>query len=159
MGTAYLNKISLELNISWELIKEAIYSDGEFRLYPRGTSMMPLLRAGIDSVILKKPDNVSINDIILYKRSNGQFVLHRVVKIKKDEYIMCGDNQFRYERGIKKENILAKVSGFYRDELFVDDANEEYKKYIKHLPRQRRKIKFKAVRAKLKRIFTKKRSK
>lgn len=92
---ACLNKLSLELSISWELIKEAISSDGEFRLYPRGTSMMPLLREGIDSVLLKKPEGVSKNDIVLYKRSNGQFVLHRVIKIKNGEYVMCGDNQFR----------------------------------------------------------------
>lgn len=156
---ACLNKLSLELSISWELIKEAISSDGEFRLYPRGTSMMPLLREGIDSVLLKKPEGVSKNDIVLYKRSNGQFVLHRVIKIKNGEYVMCGDNQFRLEYGIREENLLARVSGFWRDDLFVDGENEEYKKYIKRLPKHRRKIKFKAAISKLKRIIFGKKNK
>ncbi|MBQ8163285.1 MAG: S24/S26 family peptidase [Clostridia bacterium] len=154
-----MNKLSLELSISWELIKEAISSDGEFRLYPRGTSMMPLLREGIDSVLLKKPEGVSKNDIVLYKRSNGQFVLHRVIKIKNGEYVMCGDNQFRLEYGIREENLLARVSGFWRDDLFVDGENEEYKKYIKRLPKHRRKIKFKAAISKLKRIIFGKKNK
>ena len=36
-----------------ELIREVLASGGEFRLYPRGTSMLPLIRQGIDSVALR----------------------------------------------------------------------------------------------------------
>ena len=36
-----------------ELIREVLASGGEFRLYPHGTSMLPLLRQGIDSVALR----------------------------------------------------------------------------------------------------------
>ena len=62
------------------LIKEVLQSGGEFRLYPRGTSMMPMLRQGIDSVILVSPTKeLKKRDIIFYRRQSGQLVLHRIV--------------------------------------------------------------------------------
>ena len=36
------------------LIREVLASGGEFRLYPHGTSMRPLLRQGRDSVSLRR---------------------------------------------------------------------------------------------------------
>ena len=150
-----MSRIAIDLNEAWPLISEVIESDGEFRLYPRGTSMMPLIREGIDSVLLIKARDVSKNDMVFYKRENGQFVLHRAVKIKKNSYVMCGDNQFKLEKGIRQENVLAVVKGFYRDELYVDENNEEYRKYLKSLPKRRRKKLFSAIGAKIKRIFKK----
>lgn len=150
-----MSRIAIDLNEAWPLISEVIESDGEFRLYPRGTSMMPLIREGIDSVLLVKARDVSKNDMVFYKRENGQFVLHRAVKIKKNSYVMCGDNQFKLEKGIRQENVLAVVKGFYRDELYVDENNEEYRKYLKSLPKRRRKKLFSAIGAKIKRIFKK----
>lgn len=150
-----MSRIAIDLNEAWPIISEVIESDGEFRLYPRGTSMMPLIREGIDSVLLVKARDVSKNDMVFYKRENGQFVLHRAVKIKKNSYVMCGDNQFKLEKGIRQENVLAVVKGFYRDELYVDENNEEYRKYLKSLPKRRRKKLFSAIGAKIKRIFKK----
>ncbi len=138
-----LNNLELSMNEIWELAQTVISSGGEFRLFHKGTSMMPLLRQGKDSVILVAPNNIKKNDILLYKRANGQFVMHRAIKIKKDEYIMCGDNQYEHERGIKKDNILAKVKGIYRDENYFETDNPEYVKYVKRkLPIRRAKIRF-----------------
>ena len=60
----------------YPLLREVIDSGGEFRLYPRGTSMLPLIRQGKDSVALVRPEALSRHDICLYRRGNGQFVLH-----------------------------------------------------------------------------------
>ena len=124
----------------WPLIEESISTGGEFRLFHKGKSMMPLLREGKDSVLLVKPDNIQKNDIVLFVRESGQFVMHRVVKIKGDEYIMCGDYQCVLERGIKKENIVAKVKGVFRENEYNDLTSKEYKKYVKGLPFRRFKI-------------------
>lgn len=72
----------------WEIAEPIIASNGEIRLFHKGTSMNPLLRQGIDSVVLTAPNDIKKNDILLYKRANGQFVMHRAIKIKKNEYIM-----------------------------------------------------------------------
>lgn len=116
----------------------AVISDGGlFRLYIKGTSMLPLLRQGKDSVMLATPSELRKNDIILYKRSDGSYVLHRIIRIKKDGYLICGDNQFVIERGINSNNVIAKVVSFFRDENEIKLDNEKYLTYIKSLKKRR----------------------
>ena len=110
------SRTDFDLAEFYPLIKEVLDSGGEFRLYPRGTSMMPLLRQGTDSVILVKCDNKPRKrDIIFYRRPNGQFVLHRIVGTSKDgTYVLCGDNQTALEKGITDDMIIAVVTDVFR---------------------------------------------
>lgn len=121
----------VELDELYPLIKEVIESGGDFRLYPRGTSMEPLIHAGRDSIILRAVDEIENGDILFYRRTNGNFVVHRLIKKHKDEYIMCGDNQTTLEYGIKREQILAKVVAYYSGEEYRSFDTPEYKKYVK----------------------------
>jgi len=116
------SKTDFDLKEYVSLIEEVIESGGEFRLFPRGTSMMPLLRQGKDSVILIKSETApKKRDILFYKRSSGQFVLHRIVGLSKDgSYVLCGDNQTALEKGITDEMIIATVSAVYRDERRIE---------------------------------------
>ena len=100
------------------LIKEVLESGGEFRLYPHGTSMLPLVRQGKDSVILVgKAKELKKGDIIFYRRQSGQLVLHRIVGLSNNStYILCGDNQAALENGVTDEMIIASVSAIYRGE-------------------------------------------
>jgi len=98
-----------------DLIREVIASGGEFRMYPKGTSMLPILRQGIDSVALVKPEfPLRRGQIIFYQRKSGQYVLHRIIGVKKDAYMLCGDNQTCKEDGITENMIIAVVSRIYR---------------------------------------------
>lgn len=135
-----LDKLEIDLNEVWPLINETISSGGEFRLFHKGTSMMPLLRQGIDSVLLVSPNELKKNDIVLYLRESGQFVMHRIVKLKKNSYTMCGDNQCTLEAGIEKKFILAKVKGIYRGDEYFETKNKRYMSYVRKLPIRRLKI-------------------
>lgn len=137
-GTIFLSN-KVELNDLWPVIDEVISSGGEFQLTPYGISMLPLIRPGQDSVILISPRDLKKTDIVLYKRCDGSFVLHRIMLIQKDNYIMCGDNQNYLERDIKKEQILALVKDIYRDGEKINTETDEYKKYIKSLYKKVRK--------------------
>lgn len=151
-----MNKQFINLCDLYPLIDEVISSGGEFRMYPRGVSMLPLLTQGEDSVVLVSLGDVCESDMILYRRDNGQFVLHRVIKIEGDEYIMCGDNQYELERGIKREHLLAKVKYFYNRDKKVTLDSKEYQKYLKKLPRRRRWLKLKGILIKIRnKIFKK----
>lgn len=133
--------MELDLKEFWPLINETISTGGEFRLFHKGTSMMPLLRQGIDSVLLVSPTNIKKNDIVLYERPSGQLVMHRIIKVKRNSYLICGDNQYILEKGITDANMLAKVKGIYRGEEYFDIENKQYKKYVRKLPIRRFKIK------------------
>ena len=92
------------------LINEAIRVGGQFVLIPKGVSMLPTIEPLKDSLVLVKAENLQKNDIILYKRKSGGYVVHRIIYIKDGEYIMCGDNQIWLEKGIRADMIIAKVS-------------------------------------------------
>ena len=116
----------------WPIMKEQL-DDGKTVVFsPKGTSMLPIIRQGIDRVVLKKaPAELKKYDLPLYLRTNGQFVLHRVVKKNKNGYVMCGDNQFRYEYGIKQNQILAIASGMYKGEKFISFESKENLRYCR----------------------------
>jgi hypothetical protein len=102
----FFNKdIETSLNICFE-------KGGSFTVYPKGTSMLPTLREGKDSVTLIPPKSIIKNGIYLYKRPNGKYAMHRLIKITDDNLIFCGDAQLVLEN-VKKEQILAYVECIY----------------------------------------------
>ncbi|MDO5124941.1 MAG: S24/S26 family peptidase [Ruminococcus sp.] len=114
-----------------ETIRLILESGGEFRIYPRGTSMLPLLRQERDSVVLKKPDGkLKKNDIAFYLRDNGQYVLHRVISVGENSYVMCGDNQLQLEKGINDEHIIGIVCLISRKGKDITPESTLYKLYI-----------------------------
>ncbi len=97
------------------IFEEQIYQEKSVSFAPKGKSMLPMIREGKDTVTLsaiKVP--IKKYDIVFYKRKSGQYVLHRIVRVGKT-YTCIGDNQFAYERGIGKEQIIAVVSAFTRN--------------------------------------------
>ena len=97
------------------LIREKLEAGDNVTFSPRGTSMLPFLKDGRDTVTLSPVTNkLKKYDIPLYKRENGQYVLHRVVRVG-DTYTCIGDNQFVFEKGIKHEQIIAVVTSCVRN--------------------------------------------
>ena len=89
------------------LIKERLLGGYEVNFSPSGSSMLPLIREGRDSVTLVAPPaRLKKYDLPLYQRENGQYVLHRVVGVGQT-YTCVGDNQFLVEKGVKPEQIIA----------------------------------------------------
>jgi hypothetical protein len=116
-----------------DVIDEILSSGGEFRLFPKGTSMLPLLVQGVDSVVLKRREGTPVqkHEIAFYRRDNGQFVLHRVMKIRKDgTHIMCGDNQYKLEFGIRPDQILGYVSEIYKGDKPLGLHSLRYRIYV-----------------------------
>ncbi len=109
---------------------ETLNTDGEVSFIAKGRSMLPMLRDGIDTVILKKPTlPLKRYDIPLYMRSNDKFVLHRIIAIKDGKYIIRGDNCKYIETDINDENIVAVLCGFVRNGKKYSTDNFFYKIY------------------------------
>lgn len=125
-----MNK-SFNLSDYEEAIRLVLESEGEFRIYPRGTSMLPLLREKKDSVVLIKPaDPIKKNDIILFKKSSGQYILHRVTATEKDSYTTCGDHLHIPEYNVKPEQIIGIVNKIYRNDKLFDTKKLPYRIYL-----------------------------
>lgn len=150
-----LNNSDISLKDFWPIMKEVIESGGEFAFYPHGTSMLPLIRQGKDQVVLVQPHDLKVGDAVFYQRDNGQFVLHRIVKKSKGQYVMCGDNQYDLEYGITDKHILAKMKAVIRDGVSVDETIPEYRKYVKKLSFKRFKMRIRIFLSKIKRKIIK----
>ena len=95
------------------IIREVISMGRSVQIFPRGISMLPMLRQVIDSVVLAPvPPKLKRYDIPLYRRDNGQYVLHRIVRVD-DTYTCVGDNQFIAEPGLRHDQMIAVVTAFY----------------------------------------------
>ena len=113
------------------LIREVLASGGEFRLYPHGTSMLPLIRQGIDSVALRSLDRPPRKfDILFYKRRDGSFVLHRVKEGKAEGLTMWGDNHTMLEYGVTDDMIIGYAARIFRGETELDCQSLRYKLYL-----------------------------
>ncbi len=80
-----------------------------------GDSMYPLIQPRDLLVIEAVKAPVRQFDIPLYKRDNGQYVLHRIMRIQNGEYLMCGDNRCSMEHGITDRHIIGVLTAIIRD--------------------------------------------
>lgn len=90
--------------------------DGQFTFTNKGISMLPLLRQGKDLFVITKkgPERCVAGDVVLYRRPPNQYVLHRVIQVRQDDYVILGDNCVAKEYGITDSDIIGIMNGFVR---------------------------------------------
>ena len=98
-------------------IEEYIEKNGRLEYTNVGTSMLPLLRQGKDLFIVSKRGSGRCRkgDVVLYRRPPSEYVLHRIVRVNKADYVILGDNCVNREYGIKDKDIIAVMTGFVRN--------------------------------------------
>lgn len=94
-----------------------------------GNSMYPIFRSNKDKVTVKKADKIKKRDVILYRRDDGSYVLHRVVGKGEMGYKLCGDNQLIVEYPVREENVIAVMTSFERKGREVDANRLWYRVY------------------------------
>ncbi len=97
------------------LIEIAINSGKDAKLTVTGYSMYPIFRSGSDDVVLTAPKDIKKYDVVLYKRTNGDYIFHRIIKISGDTLTIAGDNEVKKEYPIYKNQVIAKMKGFIRN--------------------------------------------
>ena len=145
----------VQLDELMPLIREQLAAGGSVSFSPRGTSMLPMLRQGIDTVTLSPlPDRLRKYDLPLYQRENGQYVLHRVTAAEGDCYTCIGDNQFSPESGLSHGQMIAIVTAFTRDgrKHTVDERGYQLYCRLWHHSRPVRYL-FRRIKEKLKRML------
>ena len=124
-------QLQVELDTLMPLIRERLENGQSVRFSPRGVSMLPMLRQGIDSVVLSPaPEVLKKYDLPLYRRDNGKYILHRIVGAG-TTYTCVGDNQFQLEPGVRRDQILALVTGFYRGDTLHSVNEPAYQLYCR----------------------------
>ena len=89
--------------------EEAVEQDGELYFTNVGYSMYPLIKEREDILRIVKADAFKRGDIVLYKSSVDHYVLHRILRIKKDRVILAGDYNYFKDKPIAANQILGKL--------------------------------------------------
>ncbi|MBR4959472.1 MAG: S24/S26 family peptidase [Clostridia bacterium] len=147
-----------ELNVRLEellpIMTECLEAGHSYTFTPRGISMLPMLRGGRDTVTLSPiQGELRKYDLPLYRRPDGKFILHRIVKTG-TTYTCAGDNQFILEEGVERSWFIAVVTSFRRNgkEYRCDQLSYRIYCVLWHHTRRLRWFWFR-VKRKLKRIF------
>lgn len=94
-----------------------------------GRSMYPMLRNRKDTIVIKKNSGrLKKYDIPLYKR-DGKYILHRIISVKSDHYIIRGDNCLEKEY-VTDDMIIGVLSEFYRGDKKVLLNHVLYRLYV-----------------------------
>jgi hypothetical protein len=67
--------------------------------------------------------------VVLYRRPNGQHVLHRILKVRQNDYVICGDNRRVREFGVPDEWIIGVLTGVVRDGKQISVTDRKYRLY------------------------------
>ena len=114
-----------------EKIEDVIQKRGFVVTPTKGTSMYPLIKSNCDNVCIARADTISVYDVALYKRKNGDYVLHRILGKNDNGYILCGDNQWVLEYNVTEDMILGKLDAWYVGEKEYTVRDKHYKRYVK----------------------------
>jgi hypothetical protein len=124
-----LNKNALTLADMMPVIRETLAEGKSVRFNPQGTSMLPMLHPGRDTVVLSPlPETLKKYDLVLYQRKDGSFVLHRIVAVSQT-YTCMGDHQFHRETGLEQRQMIGLVTEFVRNGKTVKVTAPGYRIY------------------------------
>ena len=95
-----------------------------------GDSMQPMLYNRKSAVVIKKTDGILKKyDLPLYQRPDGKYVLHRILKVRKNDYIICGDNRWKRET-VPHDWVIGCTTGYYKDKKLISVDDKKYQTYV-----------------------------
>ena len=84
-----------------------------------GRSMLPFIVGGRDSVILEKPVDLRVGDVVLahaipdnvahLKNAEKHYVIHRIVALSGENVVLMGDGNLVQREYCKRSEVYAKV--------------------------------------------------
>lgn len=112
-------------------VEESLEKFGFYTSETKGTSMEPLFRTHRDTVLIVRPEGeLKKYDAALYTGGSGKYILHRVIAVRPDCYIIRGDNTFVREY-VPKNMVIGVLSGFCRKGKNHSVDERGYRVYVR----------------------------
>ena len=125
------SKLKASQNINEYSFEDLLSTRGYIVYTNVGYSMMPLLRQRKDIIEIKKKelDRFKKYDVVLYKRGD-RYILHRILKVLPEGYIIAGDHNTFIETDITDDKILGVMTKVVRDGKTITPEDFWYKVYV-----------------------------
>ena len=125
------------LENDFKLAAEVFKDKDEIQGLTVGKSMLPIFRDNKDIAIVKKiTAPLKENDVLLYRKKGktDEYILHRLLKITDNGYLIRGDNTYYNETNITNDDIVGVLKGFYRNGKYYDcQKSFTYKLYVVYI--------------------------
>ena len=108
------------------MLRELTEQGREVNMLISGNSMSPFLMHGRDSIRLKKPERkLRKGDMVFFQRKSGKFVMHRIIRVRKEGFYLLGDSQqsSEIEGPIKECQIFALITSVCRKGRWIGPGN------------------------------------
>lgn len=121
--------------------EDVLARDGRLVYTTMGVSMLPMLREKRDLVVVERPSGrLNKYDVALYRAEGGKCILHRVIRVEPDGYVLRGDHNRASERGVREAQIIGVLTAFVRDGREIAVTDGHYRLYVRlwcalYLPR------------------------
>ena len=105
----------------------------EVILKVKGNSMLPFIRHDFDSVLLTKPGDLKVGDIILAYTTAEKYVLHRIWDIRGEQITLMGDGNLRGTEHCERSQVAGLVKA-----IVLGDTGERVDPYSPSMVRKAR---------------------
>lgn len=115
----------------YQSIKEILDKCGKYTGLTSGSSMLPLIHHQKDNIIVvKNSGRLKKYDVPVYITENGKYVMHRIIEVHSDHYVIVGDNLLTKEY-VTDDMICGVLVGFYKNGKHYVDCRKSlpYKIY------------------------------
>lgn len=121
-----MDKLVLPNEVFLEEVAILLDEGREVTLSPKGNSMLPFIREGRDSVVLRKEPAVHKGDIVLV-RLPGRYVLHRIIREEGQRLTLMGDGNIRGgTESCTRADVLGTVKTILRNGKAVKPGDGKF---------------------------------
>ena len=129
-----MDKRILSNEVFLEEVGSLLDEGREVSFTPLGSSMLPFIRGGRDSVRLKKLDTLEVGDMVLV-RLKGRYVLHRVIKLEGEQVTLMGDGNIAGTESCLRSDVMGTVTAIIKGKREIKPGKGKFWRAIKPLRR------------------------
>ncbi len=125
-----MDKKVLPNEVLLEEAGELLNEGREVTFTPLGSSMLPFIRGGKDSVTLKKKPDAAVGDIVLV-RLPGRYVLHRIIALEEEKVTLMGDGNLVGTENCRLPDIMGTVTAIQKGKRSVTPGKGRFWRVLK----------------------------
>ena len=111
-------------------VEQILAQNGYYAAVVHGISMLPLLVDHRDIAYIEPTDTIRRLDVVLFRRDNGQLVLHRALRCDTSRVLVAGDNDTATEY-VDHAQILGVMTSFCRNGKTIGCSSRRYRVYAR----------------------------